>query len=372
LPPAGALAAGLDALARGDAVAAEQQFRACLASDGDAPDALHGLGKALLDQAGLAEAEAAFAAALRIEGPGGRAAYHLGLLRLLQGDHAAGWPGWEARGAVLGFPRLAAPLWDGTPMGPGSRLLILGEQGFGDVIQFARLLPAAARRCGAAVTFGCAPPLQALLEPFCRAQGIACVTGRVDPARFDRALWLCSLPALLGSAPIVATSAYLEAPPAQVATWRRRRPAGLRCIGVVWEGRASHPQDAQRSLKPEALAPLAALPGTLLVGMQRPPLRRAPPQGLLAMDWGADVEGFDAAAAMLAALDGLVTVDTALAHLAGALGLPAVVLLPHVPDWRWGMTGEATPWYPSLRLARQPAPGDWAGALARALRLLAA
>jgi hypothetical protein len=120
---------------------------------------------------------------------------------------------------------------------------------------------------------------------------------------------------------------------------------------------------------PAALRPLLDLPGTALVGLQRPPLRR-PGTGLVDLDWGPDIGDFADTAAMLLALDGLVTVDTALAHLAGSLGLPTVVLLPFVPDWRWGTAGEASRWYPSLRLARQPSPGDWAGAVARAVALL--
>ncbi|MBY0337809.1 MAG: hypothetical protein K2X11_14425 [Acetobacteraceae bacterium] len=366
-----ALAAGREALTANDPVAAEGHFRAVLAAVPGQLTALHGLGKALHDQARFGEAIAAFEAAAATGQDAARGRYHAGLLRLLRGEFAEGWAGWEERAAVIGFPRLGSPLWDGQPL-PGGRLLILAEQGFGDVIQFLRFLPEAAARSAARVTFGCAPELTPLVQPVCAAQGIECVTGRIATEGYAAAAWIGSLPRLLGVAPdgFAPRIPYLEAPAAAAAAWRRRRPSTLRCLGVVWEGRADHPQDHQRSLPPALLAPLTARPGTLLVGLQRPPVRRAPPAAV-AMDWGPDMREFSAAAAMLAGLDGLVTVDTAMAHLAGALGLPAVVLLPFVPDWRWGLGTERTPWYPTLRLARQAAPGDWDSAIQAALRLLA-
>lgn len=362
------LAAGVAALARGDAAGAENCFRTVLAAMPASTDALNGLGKALHDQARLDEAETVFGQATSHATNAARARYHLGLLRLLRGDHARGWDGWEERLAVLGLPRLPTPPWDGAPM-PVRRLLVLGEQGFGDVIQFARFLPAAAQRSAARLTFGCAPPLLPLLAPFCAAHGIDVVTGRVDPGGFDAHAWLCSLPRLLG-ATTGDGGAYLWSDPALLALWRRRQPRRALCVGLSWEGRANHPQDRQRSIPPEALLPLAQQHGIVLVGLQRPPVGRPAPQGLLDMDWGPDVADFGVAASMLAALDLLVTVDTALAHLADALGLPALVLLSRVQDWRWGLSGEGSAWYASLHLLRQQQPGDWFGPIAAAAKML--
>jgi hypothetical protein len=231
-------------------------------------------------------------------------------------------------------------------------------------------LPDAAQRSGAEVTFGCAPPLLPLLGPFCVKHGIKALTGQIHPAAFDAYAWVGSLPYLLGATSGNAT-AYLSADPERVAAWRRHHPGRARCIGLCWEGRAIHPQDAQRSIAPELLRPLFERGDITLVGLQVPPITRPAPAQSLGMDWGPDITDFGTAAAMLSALDLLVTVDTATAHLASALGLPALVLLPHVPDWRWGLSGEASDWYGSLRLLRQQRQGDWSAPIAAVTAALA-
>ena len=263
------LAAGLGALKANDPVTAEDFFRSVLRQSPDDVSALHGLGKALHDQARLDEAIAVFEQAASRGADAPRARYHLGLLRLLLGDYKAGWQGWEERRSVLNFPKLPIPLWNGGPM-PGHRLLLLGEQGFGDVIQFARFLPNAAQRSGAKVTFGGAPPLLPLLEPFCVKHGITALTGKLNPTAFDAYAWVGSLPYLLGATSGDAT-AYLSPDPERVAAWRRRRPRQALCVGLCWEGRASHPQDAQRSIAPEVLHPLFERSDITLVGLQAPP-----------------------------------------------------------------------------------------------------
>lgn len=327
------------------------------------------LGHALLHQRRFDDAEAAFREAEAVESVPALARYHIGLMHLLRGDASRGWPGWEERLAVPAFrhPRLPLPRWRGEADARG-RLLILGEQGFGDMLQFARFLPAAKARFGGRVTLGVAPALQGVLAAFCAASGVELARGeRLEAAAHDRHAFLCSLPAILGlSLPECGMAApYLAAEAGRLAVWRRRRPARMRCVGLVWEGRASHPQDALRSLPPEKLLPLREVAGLCLVGLQRPPVARAAPSGLLDMNWGPDIEGFDDTAAMLGALDLLVTVDTAVAHLAGALGVRTLMLLPAVPDWRWGLEGEGSGWYPSLRLLRQERAGQWEGVVRR-------
>ena len=368
--PAAALGAALAALQRGDAAGAVALAGRVLAARPRWAPALQLLGTALLHDRRFTAAEAAFREAMGCDTTPALARYHLGLLHLLQGDFARGWAGWEARLGVpaLGHPRLPCPGWDGAPA-PDGRLLLLGEHGFGDIIQFLRFAPATRAHFGGAVVLGLPPPLQALAAPFCAAHGILLHRGaNLDAAGFTAHAFVGSLPHLLGIAPaeFAAGVPYLAAEPVRQAAWRRRRPARLRCIGLVWEGRATHPQDALRSVPPGLLAPLAGLPDLCLVGLQRPPVRGAPPAGLLGMDWGPDIADFAEAIAMLGALDGLVTVDTAMAHLAGAAGVPTCLLLPYTPDWRWGLAGAASAWYPSLTLLRQPRPGDWAAVVAEA------
>lgn len=184
------------------------------------------------------------------------------------------------------------------------------------------------------MVLGLPPPLQALAAPFCAALGILLHRGaNLDAAGFTGHAFVRSLPHLLGIAPAEFTAGvpYLVAEPARRAAWRRRRPARLRCVGLVWEGRATHPQDALRSVPPGLLAPLAGLPDLCLVVLLRPPVRGVPPTGLLGMDWRLDFTDFVEAIAMLGALDALVTVDTAMAHLAGAAGVPTCLLLPYQP-----------------------------------------
>jgi len=160
---------------------------------------------------------------------------------------------------------------------------------------------------------------------------------------------------------------YLRADPARSADWKARleglTPPGYRRIGIAWAGRPTHNNDFNRSATLENFAPLAALPGVVLVSLQKGPaqnqigqyLGRAP-----LLNVGPELSDYDDTMAVLEHLDLLVTVDTSVAHLAGAMDRPALVLLPFAPDWRWLLTREDTPWYPSLRLLRQPRPRAWA------------
>jgi tetratricopeptide (TPR) repeat protein len=213
--PSSLLGEGQSALARGDAAAAEAAFRAVLGQQPRSTQALHGLGKALHDQRRLSEAEAVFRQAEVLGAAPALARYHAGLLRLLQSDSAAGWPGWEERLNVpsFGHPRVDLPRWRGEIVA-GRRLLVLAEQGFGDIIQFARFLPWVVRQSRARVTFGVPRALLALLQPFGAAHGFEVVTGRVDPARFDLLAWVLVTGLCLwliygfwrGEAPIIAAN----------------------------------------------------------------------------------------------------------------------------------------------------------------------
>ncbi len=343
-----------------EAARAEAAFRELIAREPESAAARQGLGKALLDQLRLAEAEEAFREAIPLESVPQLAEYHPGLCRLLQGDYAEGWKGWEKRLLVpaFGHKHIPLPRWEGGAP-PGRKLLCLAEQGYGDTIQFARFLPRAAREHGLEITFLCPERLLALYAGWGGGVGAAASIGRLG--EFDGCFAVASLGAILG---VRLEELPGELPPLQVeqekvARWHAARPKAKRAIGVNWEGRHTHPQDAQRSLPPEMLLPLKELADTALVGLQMHPWKRRPPAGLLDADWGGEIRDFSDTAAMVRSLDAVVTVDTSLAHLAGTLGVPTFVLLPYAPDWRWLLGREDSPWYPSMRLVRQERPGEW-------------
>ena len=293
--------------------------------------------------------------------------YNAALLSLLAGDDRQAWHDYEARWQVPGFPSpvrvdLPQPLWRGQDLAHGS-LLLHGEQGVGDCIQFARLIPQAAERAGSLVieVEAALLPLLAPLAP--RALWIA--RGQALPPTTAQAP-LLSLPLALGwrlQEPMPAVP-YLEAPPERMAWARMRLDAcagqGVR-IGLVWRGRATHIDDHHRSLPlPSLLAHLP--PGPRYVSLQQPvdATEREALQRAGVANLGAECVDWSDTAALCAGLDQVVSVDTGVVHLAGALGVPTVVLLPRVPDWRWQLNRRETPWYPQMVLCRQTAVNDWA------------
>jgi tetratricopeptide (TPR) repeat protein len=267
-----------------------------------------------------------------------------GTALLLAGRFEEGWAQheWRWQTAVFDPYRrgFVQPQWDGAPLA-GRRLLLHGEQGLGDVIQFCRYAPLVT---GGEVVLEVHPPLVRLLRDL---PGIARVVARGDILpMFDLHCPLMSLPRLL---PGIPPAPYLPAPPV--------RPAGTRPrVGLVWKGSSHHPDDRRRSLPQEELAPLLALADIDWFSLQ---IGSPPPPG--AAELTAGIGDFADTAAALAGLDLLITVDTSIAHLAGAIGRPAWMLLAYTPDWRWQLDRADTPWYPSLRLFRQRRPGDWAG-----------
>jgi hypothetical protein len=172
-----------------------------------------------------------------------------------------------------------------------------------------------------------------------------------------------SLPLLSGTTldTIPSPGGYLQADPARTAVWDKRLPAGLR-VGLVWAGNPAHSNDRRRSIPPEALAPLLAVAPSAFVSLQVGPSAAAPIHGLASH--ATELTDFAETAALVAALDLVITVDTAVAHLAGALGVRTWVMLPAAPDWRWLRDRTDSPWYSSMRLFRQDTPGDWTGVLA--------
>jgi len=368
------LAAAIDLLERQQPAEAETAFRDLLDSQPNCAAAYEGLGRALYDQLRFAEARTVFDHAAAVEDLPALARYHKGLCHLVQGDFAAGWPLWEHRIDVPAFKiaRPALPHWTGDPL-DGRKLLVLTEQGFGDTIQFLRFLPRVAREKDGEVAFGAPDPLVRLLEPFCHHHGIELVTGKAHPADYDLYAPVCSLAGLLhvGLDDLPGEVPYLTADPALTRRWRERLPEARLHVGLCWAGRPSHPQDKARSCPLAALSALGGHHDIAWVGLVRrtgDSVAEAP--DVLADDWGAEIGDFADTAAMIAALDLVVTVDTAVAHLAGALGRPAIVMLAHAPDWRWLTERDDSPWYPSMRLVRQGSPGDWDDVIGRTTRLV--
>lgn len=316
---------------------------------------------------------------------------NLGIGLLLNGDFAEGWREYEWRLACADSqtPAIPRPRWNGEPLN-GRTILLHTEQGLGDALHFARYIPLVAARGGQVVL--CAPP--ALERLVSGLQGLSrFVRGgeAFSLAGIDVHAPLMSLPYIFESTAtdLPAPVAYLAPDPALVMAWRRRletlerdaapinRPAAggpvLRA-GVVWAGSPTHGNDRNRSLPLDAVLGLGNVPGVRLVSLQKGPAVAAlaaraaggDPAAARVLNPSDGITDFADTAAIAASLDLVVCVDTSVAHLAGAIGRPTWVLLPFAPDWRWMLHRHDNPWYPTLRLFRQTAPGDWGPVLAEA------
>jgi len=306
--------------------------------------------------------------------------YNLGIHELTCGRLEAGWEGFEWRDGLpprnRARPRAYGPAWDGAQPIRGRRLLLTAEQGLGDTIQFCRFAPVLAAQ-GAQVLLGVPPALHGLMKSL---RGVAELITEGDPVPpHDLQCPLLSLPQRCRTtlATIPAQVPYLAAEPAQLRAWRELLgPAGRPRIGLAASGNEQHANDRRRSIGLHRLAPLQAL-GFELHWLQ-PDLRASDRRAFVALgvrDHRDRLRDFGATAALASCMDAVVSVDTSIAHLAGALDLPLFLLLPHLGDWRWMTTRQDSPWYPGACLLRQARPGDWDGAIAQLcerLRRLAA
>jgi hypothetical protein len=248
-------------------------------------------------------------------------------------------------------------------------LLLYTDEGFGDALQFIRYLPLLAQRCGK-IIIACRPELPRLLRTM--ADGCEIVAlGQPLPA-FDFHCSLLSLPHVFGMtlANIPATVPYLQADAEDTARWRRRLAdhSPIVNVGLAWAGSSTNKNDRNRSMKLARLAPLGQVPGVRFISLQKGEAAaesKTPPARMEVVDWTEELKDFADTAALIANLDLVIAVDTAVAHLAGAMGKPVWTLLPLVPDWRWLLEREDSPWYPSMRLFRQPSWGDWDSVITR-------
>lgn len=343
-----------------DLASAETLYRTAIRLDAALPEAHASLGYILTMQARLNEAIEACEAAIRLHPDFAGAHWNLAIAALLGGDLRRGFQAyeWRKRHAAYraDFPDLPGPVWNGADV-LGRTILVRAEQGFGDAIQFARYLPLI-RDAGGKPILVCAPALVPLMQSL---PGIQAVPSTGVLPEFDAWIDQISLPRLFGTTldTIPANDAYLRAETDRVQVWRLRLPKGPK-VGIAFAGNPKHPADRRRSIPSDLTQMLRDIPGISFVNLHHG--KAARPLGLPDLtQWMTD---YAETAALIDTLDLVVTVDTSVAHLAGALGKPVWVLLPHAPDWRWLLGRTDSPWYRSARLFRQPTPGDWTSVLA--------
>ena len=346
-----------------------------LAADPDSRDARHNRAVALRALNRHAEAAAALQALLADDPSDADAEFNLALAELMLERYASAWIHYEARwrgsAAQPPLPSSAIPVWQPGESLAGRVVLVQVEQGLGDSLQFLRLVPRLDAGC-VRVDLQLQPELVAFLRRQWPSRRIDAL-GAIPAVDVEKRIALLSLPLALESKDPGAAAAYLQADPARIERWGRRlgpRSAGR--IGVAWRGNPRKRHDPQRSMPVEALRPwleAAAARGCSLVALQRDVNARE-------REWlahfphvevlGAHLRDFEDTAAVMALTDQVVSVDTSVIHLAGALGRPGIVLLRFCSDWRWGIDRPDGATYRSIRALRQPAPGDW-GPVMRAL-----
>jgi len=287
---------------------------------------------------------------------------------LAMGRFVEGWAAFEHRLGNRHYsqesvrPPLTKPRWDGRPL-DGGRLLVRTEQGKGDILQFVRFLPLA-KSSGARVVFECEPELIPLMAPELGYDEIVekVFSPEAPYPAHDAQISLISLAALfrIDESKLPGRVPYIAPPADRLPAWRGRLAGDGLAVGLVWAGNPQHPNDALRSLDLAALAPLSGVAGVRFFSLQVGGRSDDPaPAGLSIERLDRDLGDYGETAAALTALDLLITVDTSVAHLAGALGRPVWTLVPFASDWRWLVGRVDSPWYPSMRLFRQPRPRDW-------------
>jgi Tfp pilus assembly protein PilF len=299
---------------------------------------------------------------------------------LARGELEPGWIEYEWRNETEAgrgqLPRITSAPWNGMRI-PGGKILLIGDQGYGDTIQFARYIPMVAERCEQ-VILGCSAEMAPLLARI-PGVGVCChrwneIPGHAAHTRLSSlaGLFHARLETIPNKVP------YLTPDPARVASWAerldRQLPHVRPRIGIAWSGRPTHPNDRRRSIRLERLAALAQAGPACFVSLQKP----LSPADAAAMslfagltDLSDALSDFEETAALIANLDMVITVDTAMGHLAGALAKPVWILLPKASDWRWLLDRSDSPWYPTARLFRQRSPGAWDAVIGEAAAALA-
>ncbi len=360
--------------AMGHFEAAVDSYRQAVALNANYPEALSNQGAALHQLGQFSQALDCIERALALRPDYAEAQFNAAMVLLTQGDFERGLPLYEARRLRADVRRLlptwSEPAWDGRASLEAKTLLVYAEQGFGDAIQFVRYL-SGLRQAGAAVLLHVPRPLRALFQSL---PGVSKVLAQGDvlPA-FDYQISLLSLPWVLGTRldSIPADIPYLYADGDRVARWKARIGAHGFKVGINWQG-SRHRVDLGRSFPVSLFEAISQIPGVRLISLQKNDgveQLNTLPSGMhvetLGADFDAGGQAFLDSAAVIQNLDLVITSDTALAHLAGALAAPVWLVLKAIPDWRWLAQGETTPWYPSMRIFRQSTAGDWEGVFAK-------
>lgn len=322
-------------------------------------DAHYNLGNARRRQRRLPEARACFEEAVRLNPAHAKAQLNLALTQLQSGDLERGWEQYEWRWKNPKTPprRFPQPLWDGSPL-TDRTILLHSEQGLGDTIQFIRYAEIV-KAAGAVVAVECPAKLAPLVAVVSGVDRV--VEAGADLPEFDIQAPLLSLPRLFRTtlANVPAKVPYLSVDAERRRRWcERLAGAGRLRVGLAWKGNPQQPDDRNRSMSWETLSPLTQVSGVDWFSLQYGEHPGASTGGRVA-DLAPQTEDFRDAAAAIEQLDLVISVDSSMAHLAGALARPVWVLLPFLADWRWLLDREDTPWYPTMRLFRQPERGDW-------------
>jgi len=355
---------------QGDLASAAESYQLVLKHDAKLVDAHLHLGITHFLQGNLGKAVESFARVQELAPDNTEVRTFLGHIHLLQGNFALGWFEHENRWNTPHFFRqrrkFAQPLWKGEPL-EGSRILLHAEQGLGDTLQFVRYAPLVEAR-GGNVVLEVQPRLHRLLTP---TPGAVEVIRRGDELpQFDWQCPLLSLPLAFATDlnSIPAAIPYVHPNPALVEAWSKRLPGDTLRIGLVWGGSPTFPHERWRSIPLQLLAPLTNMAGATFYSLQMGPCASQVKQlGCRAriVDLQDEQEDLADTAAIVANLALVISIDTSIAHLAGAMGKPVWILLHKSPDWRWLLDREDSPWYPTARLFRQSTLGEWKDVVAR-------
>jgi tetratricopeptide (TPR) repeat protein len=353
---------------------AHREFEIALKLKPDYGEAHHNLGNLLVDSGRPHEGIAEYERALQLMPNCVEAHFGRAQARLRLGDFERGWPEFEWRWWRRDFPPrpFSQPVWDGSPLA-GRSILLHAEQGMGDTIQFVRYAPLV-KRYGGRVIVECQGALLSLLRT---CPGIdQLVAKEAELPHFDTHAPLLSLPLILQTtlATIPADIPYLSVDSERINRWRNEMNSiGGRKIGIAWQGNPRHFNDHHRSIRLDRFETLSRIDGIHLFSLQKGPGAEQlaeVAERFSITDVGSKFDDFRDTAAVVKLLDLVITVDSAVAHCAGALGVPVWVLLPYAADWRWIVNRDDSPWYPSMRLFRQPKPCDWEGAFDRVVLTL--